>query len=118
MTQRGDVALVHIPFVSAAPGGKNRPVVVIQCDRNNQRLRTTLVTGITSRLHNVREATQFLIDPATPEGSTSGLKQASAVKCENLFTIDQKDVYLTIGHLSAVHLTKLEECLKASLALS
>ncbi|HSL03980.1 MAG TPA: hypothetical protein VK901_10630, partial [Nitrospiraceae bacterium] len=46
------------------------------------------------------ESTQFLIDPTTPEGASSGLSQTSAVKCENLATIPQTDILDTIGHLS------------------
>jgi hypothetical protein len=63
------------------------------------------------------EPTQFLIDPATPEGALSGLSYASAVKCENLATIPQTDIVDTIGHLSDVLKQRLNACLKAALEL-
>jgi mRNA-degrading endonuclease toxin of MazEF toxin-antitoxin module len=33
--KRGDVVLVAFPYVSGG-AGKNRPALIIQCDRNNQ----------------------------------------------------------------------------------
>src|SRR5262245_47180586 len=100
MSQRGDVILVSIPYYDR-PGSKDRPVVVVQCDRNNRRLLSTVVAGITTNLRRVAtEPTQFLIDPSTPEGQSSGLSQASAVKCENLFTVSQARILAVLGHLS------------------
>jgi hypothetical protein len=46
------------------------------------------------------EPTQFLIDPSTPEGRSSGLNYASAVKCSNLYTVDRNHVLATIGSLT------------------
>ena len=46
MTQRGDVVIVAFPYVSGG-GGNNRPALVIQADRNNQRLANTIVAMIT-----------------------------------------------------------------------
>ena len=37
MTTRGDVVIVEFPYVDGTRG-KNRPALVVQCDRNNQRL--------------------------------------------------------------------------------
>ena len=95
-----------------------RPAVVVQCDRLNARLENTIlvmVTGNTSLAGS--EPTQFLIDPATPEGASSGLNNASAVKCENLATIPQSDILHTIGRLSGTLEQLLNDCLKASLDL-
>jgi mRNA-degrading endonuclease toxin of MazEF toxin-antitoxin module len=54
------------------------------------------------------EPTQFLIDPALPDGVSTGLTRPSAVKCENIATIPQRDIIDVIGHLS--------DALKTSLA--
>jgi mRNA-degrading endonuclease toxin of MazEF toxin-antitoxin module len=117
MSRRGDVVIVQIPYYDR-PGGKDRPAVVVQCDRNNRRLLSTLVAGVTTNLkHVATEPTQFLVDPATPEGQTSGLSQPSAVKCENLYTVSQTAIVRTLGHLSGPLLRKLDDCLKASLEL-
>ncbi len=47
MNRRGDVVMVSIPFYDR-PGYKDRPAVVVQCDRNNRRLLSTMVVGITT----------------------------------------------------------------------
>jgi mRNA-degrading endonuclease toxin of MazEF toxin-antitoxin module len=117
MSTRGDVVIVRIPFYDR-PGSKDRPAVVVQCDRNNRRLLSTVVAGITSNLRHVAtEPTQFLVDPATGEGASSGLSQASAVKSENLYTVAQADIKGTIGNLSDPLKTKLNDCLKAALEI-
>ncbi len=117
MNQRGDIVYVALPFHDR-PGFKERPGVVVQCDRNNRRLLSTLVAGITTNSSRVQvEPTQFLIDPATPDGATSGLAYASAVKCENLYTVSQSSIRRTVGSLSGPLLQKLDICLKAALDL-
>ena len=64
-----------------------------------------------------REPTQFLIDPATTKGKSSGLTHPSAVKCENLMTVPKTDVRKTLGHLSDTLKKELEQCLKEALQL-
>jgi hypothetical protein len=63
--QRGDVVLVDYPY-AAGSGTKVRPVLVIQNDRDNQRLLNTIVAQITSVTRRALEPTQLLIDIATP----------------------------------------------------
>jgi mRNA-degrading endonuclease toxin of MazEF toxin-antitoxin module len=117
MSQRGDVVVVEIPFYDRA-GAKDRPAVVVQWDRNNARLLSTLVAGVTTNLrHLAKEPTQFLVDPATPDGQSSGLTQPSAVKCENLFTVSQARIKRTLGQLSVALKQQLNDCLKAALDL-
>jgi mRNA interferase MazF len=117
MTRRGDVVIVAFPYVGGG-SSKNRPAVVVQCDRLNNQIQNTLVAMITGNTRLVgREPTQFLIDPATPEGSSSGLRHASAVKAENVRTISQADILQTVGHLSDVLKQKLDAALKAALEL-
>ena len=117
MSQRGDVILVEIPYAING-GSKQRPAVVVQCDRLNKKLVSTIVAAITTNLKRVAtEPTQLLIDPSTLDGQSSGLPQPSAVKCENLFTVSQKRVRKTLGHLSDALRTKLDACLKAALDL-
>jgi mRNA-degrading endonuclease toxin of MazEF toxin-antitoxin module len=50
---RGDVVLAFVENVGA-PGGKLRPALVVQSDRNNARLDETIIAAIgsnTSRVH-------------------------------------------------------------------
>jgi mRNA interferase MazF len=115
--KRGDVVIAVFPYVGGA-GSKNRPAIVLQCDRLNRKLQNTIVAMITGNTRLAgREPTQFLIDPATTDGMSTGLGHASAVKCENLMTIPQTDILRTLGHLSDVLKQKLNDCVKATLEL-
>ena len=117
MIRRGDIVVVDFPFVGGGMG-KTRPAVVVQCDLLNQKLDNTIVAMITGNISLVgREPSQFLIDPATPEGASSGLSYRSAVRCQNLSTVGKDDIHDTLGHLSDVLMQKLNECLKETLEL-
>jgi mRNA interferase MazF len=114
MIQRGDVVVADFPFVGG--GSKKRPAIVVQSDAVNAKLANTvlaMVTGNTALA--ATEPTQFLIDPATPEGKSSGLNHASAVKCNNIMTIAKADVIHTLGHISDELMKKLNDSLKAAL---
>lgn len=114
--KRGDVVLVDFPFTTGS-GSKKRPALVVQCDKNNARLTDTIVAIITSNLATAHEVTQYVIDPTHPDWPASGLKLASVVKCEHLYTFHQHRIVRTIGNLSATTMTQINDCLKASLEL-
>lgn len=44
MTHRGDIVIVQFPYQDGGRG-KNRPALVLQCDRNNRRLQNTFHAG-------------------------------------------------------------------------
>lgn len=98
---RGDVILVYVPNVGSQ-GGKVRPALVVQSDHNNARLNETIIAAITSNTSRVQEATQLLVESATPEGLASGLLNDSAVRCERLHSIPRADIRRIIGKLSDV----------------
>jgi mRNA-degrading endonuclease toxin of MazEF toxin-antitoxin module len=117
MTNRADVVIARFPYVGGT-GYKIRPAVVVQCDRLNAQIANTILAMITGNLKLVgKEPTQFLIDPTTPEGASSGLTHPSAVKCENLMAVPQSDIIKTVGHLSDILKQKLNDCLKEVLGL-
>jgi mRNA interferase MazF len=113
---RGDVVLLDYPY-SDGSGSKIRPVLIVQNDRDNQRLTNTIVALITKNLSRVHEPTQLLIDVATPDGQQSGLNQNSAVICGNLFTVAQSKVRRVIGRLPVSAMVRIDGCLKAALQL-
>src|SRR5436305_841652 len=115
--RRGDVVLAWYPFASGS-GGKRRPCLVVQNDRDNGRLTNTVVVQITSNLRAAAEPTQLLIDVTTPEGRQSGLLHDSLVSCNNVATIEQALVVKVIGTLGGATMAKVETCLKAALDLS
>jgi mRNA interferase MazF len=115
--KRGDVVLVRFPF-SDGSLGKRRPALVVQCDRNNQRLANTIIAMISTNTSlAAQEPTQFIVDPGTPTGQPSGLVSPSVVKCENLFTIEQSLIERTIGKLPKGSMAEVGLCLKASLGI-
>ena len=115
--RRGDVILAFVENVGD-PGGRLRPALVVQSDRNNTRLNETIIAAITSNTSRTHESHQLLIDVSTPAGALSGLLHNSAVRCERLHSIPQADVRRVIGHLSDAVMQQVDSCLKASLGLS
>jgi mRNA interferase MazF len=114
---RGDVVLADFPFTSGT-AQKLRPAVVVQNDLYNRRLDTTILAPVTSNTRHVGDPAQVLVDPTTPDGAPTGLLMTSAIKCENLATIETRLVRRRIGVASAALLTQLDAALKVSLALS
>ena len=114
--QRGDVVLVDYPY-AAGGGAKVRPVLVIQNDRDNQRLLNTIVAQITSVTRRALEPTQVLIEIDTPAGQRSGLRQNSVVNCVNLLTLDRDKVLRKLGSLPDALMQQVNNCLKAALEL-
>lgn len=114
--QRGDVVLVDYPYASGT-GAKVRPVLVIQNDRDNQRLLNTIVVQITSLTRRALEPTQLLIELATPAGRQSGLRQDSVVNCVNILTLDKDKILRRLGNLPDSAIQLVNNCLKAALEL-
>ena len=115
---RGDVVLLDYPFASGT-GGKVRPALVVQNDKDNGRLLNTIVVMITSRTHRAaQEPTQLLIDISTSDGRQSGLIMNSAVSCANLFTVGRNKIIRSLGHLTPALMAKVDLCLKAVLAVA
>ena len=114
--QRGDIVLVDYPYASGT-GAKVRPVLVVQNNRDNQRLLNTIVVQITSVTRRALEPTQLLIGLATPAGRQSGLRQDSVVNCGNLLTLDKDMILQKLGSLPDSAIQLVNNCLKAALEL-
>ena len=113
---RGEVVLVDYPY-SDGTGSKVRPALVVQNDNLNLRITDTIVAAISRSQHRA-SATQILVDIGTPDGVQSGLRQDSMIQCENLLTIDQRQIIATIGSLTSPLMQQIDDCLKAALELS
>jgi mRNA interferase MazF len=114
--QRGDIVLLQALFTKKA-GAKARPMLVVQNDRNNARMTNTILVFITTNTTRASEPTQVLVDPATPQGKVSGLTQPSVVSCENILTVLQEDIVRRIGRVPPALMERVDQALKASLAL-
>jgi mRNA interferase MazF len=113
---RGDVILVDFPFASGT-AQKLRPAVVVQSDAYNRRLATTILAPITGNTKHVDERTQVAVDPSMPSGAPTGLLKASAIKCENLATVETRLIRRKIGILPKPMIEELDAALKAALSL-
>lgn len=116
MTRRGDVIVVRFPFTDVR-GAKARPAVVVQNDRDNQKIRKTVVAMVTGNLRRLGDVSHFLIDPATPEGVSAGLSGPSLASCNNLYTVEQSEIMDCLGQLSDTLKQELDVCLKAALEI-
>jgi mRNA interferase MazF len=116
MIRRGDVVIVDFPFPDTGQS-KIRPALIVQNDRDNQKLRKTVIAMITSNLRRRNDSSHLYVDPNTPDGISSGLSFPSLVSCNNLFTITQNSVQQVIGHLSDTLKRQLADRLKAALEL-
>lgn len=106
--------MVDFPYTDAAQS-KVRPAVVVQNDRDNQRLRKTVVAMITGNLRRRGDPSHLYIDPTADP--FTGLRFPSLVSCNNLLTAEQTDIRQTLGHLSDALKLQLNDSLKAALEL-
>jgi mRNA-degrading endonuclease toxin of MazEF toxin-antitoxin module len=91
--------------------------LVIQNDRDNARMRNTIVAQVTTNIQRAIKNTQFLLGPTHPDWSASGLRRPSVVNCSNVYTIEQRDVAKVIGSVSAATMQSIDQCLIAALGI-
>jgi mRNA interferase MazF len=114
--QRGDLVLLDYPYASGG-GAKVRPALVVQNDRENQRLANTIVVQITSVTRRALEPTQLLVEVSTFEGQLSGLRQDSVVNCANIVTLEKAKILRKLGTLPDSLLQQVNACLMTALGL-
>lgn len=114
---RGDVVLVRFPHPSGARG-KKRPAVIVQSDAYAGVVGTLVVAQVTKNPMMGGDPACLVIDVATPEGQATGLVRDSVVSCLVLVTVYVDAVAQVLGTLSPTMKQKLDDCLKAALALS
>ena len=113
---RGDVGLARFPH-AAGGRGKKRPVVIVQADSYNQKLRHVIVAEVTSNLSEASDPANLMIDLASSEGLGTGLAQDSIITCLHLVTMSEDRIGKVIGKLSPELLLRLDGCPKAALGL-
>jgi mRNA interferase MazF len=116
VTRRGDVVVVDFPFTDTGKS-KVRPALVVQNDRDNQKIRKTVIAMITGNTRRKGDPSHLYVDPNDPHGVSSGLSFPSLVSCNNQFTIEQGSILQVLGHLSDALKRQLGDCLKAALEL-
>lgn len=112
--QRGDVLKARFPH-AAGGKGKKRPVVVVQADAYNNRLRHAVVAQLTTNMAEKDDPACVSIDGA--EIQAAGLAQESLILGYLLAAMSEHLLQEKIGKLSAETMRKVDECLKAALGI-
>lgn len=116
LIERGQVIAARFPHASGARG-KKRPVVVVQTDVYNKRLRHAVVAQLTTNLDDKDDPACSLIEAATPEGQVAGILQDSLFSGYLLSLMSEDRLQDVIGKLSDEAMRKVDECLKAALGI-
>jgi mRNA-degrading endonuclease toxin of MazEF toxin-antitoxin module len=115
--ERGDMLTARFPHASGGRG-KKRPVVVIQADVYNRRLRHAVVAQITTNLDEKGDPAYLFIDAAAPENKSTGLDRDCLI-CGPLLNVMTEDrLTERIGKLPPELLVALDGCLKAALGIT
>jgi mRNA-degrading endonuclease toxin of MazEF toxin-antitoxin module len=113
---RGEVILVRFPHPSGVRG-KKRPAVIVQSDDYAGAVSTLVVAEVTKNLTMAGDPACLFIDVNTPDGKATGLVRDSVVSCLLLVTVYADTVAQVLGTLSPSMKQKLDDCLRAALAL-
>ena len=115
--ERGDVLKARFPHASGGRG-KKRPVVVVQADVYNRRLRHVVVAQVTTNLAENGDPAYLFIEAAAPEAKETGLAHDCLVCCPMLNVMTEDRLTEKIGKLPPELLTALDGCLKTALGIS
>ena len=114
--QRGDVLKARFPHASGERG-KKRPVVVVQADTYNRRLRHAVVAEVTGNLEGKGDPACLFVDSSTSEAQAAGLTRDCLISCYLLTLMSEDRLQERVGRLSSQMVAKLDRCLKAALGL-
>src|SRR6266446_10690539 len=114
--QRGDVLKARFPHASGGRG-KKRPVVLVQADAYNQRLRHAVVAQVTTNVDEKDDPACLFVEASTPEAKAAGLDRDCLICCTLLSLMSEDRLKGKVGKLSAEMLTELDQCLTAALGI-
>ena len=114
--ERGHVISARFPHASGARG-KKRPVVVIQTDVYNRRLRHAVVAQLTTNLDDRDDPACFVIEAATAERRAAGITQDSSFSGYLISMMTEDRLVDVIGKVPERLLQKMDTALKAALGL-
>jgi mRNA interferase MazF len=114
--RRGDVILVEIPFAERKCH-KLRPAVIIQNDIGNKFSPNLIVAAISSQVPARALPVQYIVTKDSPIARAAGLPRVSVVDCGNIATVSKTLVRRKLGSFPPQAMSKIDECLKISLAL-
>lgn len=108
--ERGDIIYMHKEAYKSIFGAGNlqfgmRPLLVVSNDTGNKYSNICIVVPMTKKNKN-----------NLPTHCEAGEKNSIAL-CEQLFTINQSDVFRIVGKANEQQMRNVNKCLKISLAL-
>ena len=110
--KRGDIVLANLEPVMGSEQGRIRPCLVVQNDVGNKFSSTTIISPITSAIPDKNYPTAVIVDQ-----QESGLKEKSAVLCNQIRTISREHRMIKIlGSLKPQTMKRIDNALKVSLA--
>ena len=115
--ERGEVVNARFPHASGGRG-KKRPVVVVQANAYNLRLRHAVVAQLTTNLADLGDPACLLIEAGTSEAIAAGLTHDSLL-CAYLLSLMSEDRLTdVIGKLPDQFMRKVDDCLKAAMGIA
>lgn len=112
--ERGHVINARFPHASGGRG-KKRPVVVVQTNPYNRRLRHAAVVQLTTNLDDKNDPACLLIEAATPVGQAAGIVQDSLFSAYLISLMSEDRLQDVIGKLPDEAMRKVDECLKVAI---
>ena len=111
--RRGDVCLVSFDPTVGCEIQKTRPALIIQNDVGNQYSPLTIVAAITSKVSPVLYPVEVVVAPSR----ASGLSRQSAIRLDQIRTIDRQRIVKRLGAADPATLHKVDEAINISLGL-
>jgi mRNA interferase MazF len=111
--RRGDVCLVSFDPTVGREIRKTRPALVIQNDIGNQYSPLTTVAAITSQVSAQPFPVEVVIEPS----DATGLSKRSAIRLDQIRTIDSRRILKRLGRVDAVTMRAVEDAIRISLGL-
>ena len=109
--QRGDIYFVRLDSSTGSEQSGTRPAVILQNDVGNTHSPTLIVATLTSKTEKkAAQPTHCLVEPEKLE--------PSIVQAEQIFTIDKSRVQNFAGHLTPEEMSRVDDAVKISLALT
>jgi len=115
--RRGDVILLHFPYITEPSVSKERPAVIIQNDMGNRLRSNIIVASISSKVPSRKYPFHFRVQIGSPETEGTGIDRDSVVQTENILTIPKSNVIKHIGRFSDDAMRQIDKCLRVSLDL-
>ena len=111
--KRGDVFYVDLNPVKGSEQAGMRPVLIIQNDIGNEFAPTVIIAPLTTKSFSREYPTNVHV-----KKGAAGLKEDSTILLSQIRTIDKRRLHRKLGNLPPETMSKVNEAIKISLALS